>query len=182
MTVISLCLCFLSGLRLLSGEREPEGAAPSLLGFDPDAAAQPLDDMLADGQPESRAVGEGVEFDEAFEHLADLFGGDAAPGVGDEEAPRPVGQQLVAETDGALLREFHRIAQQVGHQLHETVLVGAEHAGHLLGDETDFHLRAERFLAAGEFERAHEPPDVGFGQDEIERVGFDFREVEDVVD
>lgn len=128
---------------------EPECAAFAFAGFDPDPSAQPLDDVLADGQPESRAVGEGVEFDEALEHLADFFGGDAASGVGDEKAPRPVGQQLIAETDGALLREFHRIAQQVGHQLHETVLVGAEHAGHLLGDETDFHRRAERFLAAG---------------------------------
>src|SRR5260370_35992877 len=42
--------------RRLCGQREEEGRAASRFGFDPDAAAMSLDDLLADGQARARAV------------------------------------------------------------------------------------------------------------------------------
>ena len=84
-----------------------------------------FDDHLADRQTESRALLEGVEFDEAFENLFRFVCGDSATGVRDPEIEFSAAH-FVSEPDAARLRELRGVGQQVDQQLRKPVAVGVE--------------------------------------------------------
>ena len=69
---------------------EPEDGAAAGVGLEPDLAAQRVDDLARDRQPEPGAAvparGRGVGLGERLEEVVDLRGVDPDPGVGDAHA------------------------------------------------------------------------------------------------
>ena len=139
-----------------------------------------FDDHLADRQTESRALLEGVEFDEAFENLFRFVCGDSATGVRDPEIEFSAAH-FVSEPDAARLRELRGVGQQVDDHLREPVAVGADGALFVFLLEEQFDalpdLHADDILLL-----PHQFVQVEVRVDEVERPRLDFREVEDVAD
>ena len=84
-----------------------------------------FDNAFADRKPESRALFEGVEFDEPVENPPLPFGRNAAARVGDVET-EPAALRPVAEADRPFGGEFRGVGQQVDQQLRKPVAVGVE--------------------------------------------------------
>lgn len=168
------------GLSRNIGQDKPEFRSFALFGFHADTSAQMFDDHLADRQSESRALLEGVEFDEAVENLLRFVGGDSAAGVRDPEI-KLFAAHFVSEADAARLREFRRVGQQVDDHLREPVAVGADGALFVFLLEEQFDalpdLHADDVLLL-----PHQFVQVEVRVDEVERPRLDFREVEDVAD
>ena len=107
------------------GKREPEGRAAPFFRLHADLSAEMFDDAFADRKPESRALFEGVEFDEPVENPPLPFGRNAAARVGDVET-EPAALRPVAEADRPFGGEFRGVGQQVDQQLRKPVAVGVE--------------------------------------------------------
>ncbi len=120
----------------------------------------------------------GVELRERREHLRNVLGIDAEPGVDDLDHEGAVRLQLRAHGDVPLSRrEFRGVRQQVDQHLLELEVVGAERrqAAGYLAEEADrllFHLAADH-PGAG-FRRARE---VELLLVQVELAGFYFREI-----
>ena len=158
---------------------EPEAGAPAFLRLDADMPAHLLDDALRDRKPQPGALRKAVEFDETVENSAQMLFGDAFPRILDVEQQVP-GLPAVAQRDGALLGEFHRIVDKIGDDLHQPVLVPDDAALLLTVAEKQFdgpvlHLEAQRTHRL----LAH-AVDVDHAVIEFERPGLDLRKVEDV--
>jgi len=99
---------------------EDHAAAVRVRGVDTQAAAQFEGGHAADGQPETRSLRKGVEFDEAFENRLLLGGRNARPGIGHGEAHQPFGDQtIVGQDDLALDGELRGVVQQMLENLHD---------------------------------------------------------------
>ena len=107
------------------GDREMEPRALPGFGIHADRSVEFFDDHLRNGQPESRAGHEIVEFDEPVENPPLPFGRNAAARVGDVET-EPAALRPVAEADRPFGGEFRGVGQQVDQQLRKPVAVGVE--------------------------------------------------------
>ena len=158
---------------------EPETGAPAFLRLDADMPAHLLDDALRDRKPQPGALRKAVEFDETVENSAQMLFGDAFSRILDVEQQVP-GLPAVAQRDGALLGEFHRIVDKIGDDLQQPVLVPDDAALRLMIAEKQFdglvlHLEAQRTHRL----LAH-AVDVEHAVIELERSGLDLRKVEDI--
>ncbi len=138
-----------------------------------------LDDALRDRKPQPGALRKAVEFDETVENSAQMLFGDAFSRILDVEQQVP-GLPAVAQRDGALLGEFHRIVDKIGDDLQQPVLVPDDAALLLMVAEKQFdglvlHLEAQRTHRL----LAH-AVDVEHAVIELERSGLDLRKVEDI--
>ena len=158
---------------------EPETGAPAFLRLDADMPAHLLDDALRDRKPQPGALRKAVEFDETVENSAQMLFGDAFSRILDVEQQVP-DLPAVAQRDGALLGEFHRIVDKIGDDLQQPVLVSDDAALRLMVAEKQFdgpvlHLEAQRTHRL----LAH-AVDVDHTVIELERSGLDLRKVEDI--
>jgi len=107
-----------------------------------------------------------------------LFG-DAFSRILDVEQQVP-GLPAVAQRDGALLGEFHRIVDEVGDDLQQPVLVSDDAALRLMVAEKQF----DGLVLYLEAQRSHRllahAVDVDHTVIELERSGLDLRKVEDI--
>lgn len=141
-----------------------------------------MNDAFTDRKPESAALLERIEFDEATENFVVVFRRDAASRVADvkiEEVPF-VGP--VAEPDASCRGEFHRIVQEVVDNLHDPLTIRANGAFGQALFETDLHLVVLLSHPGALFYLVQHAVEVYFRVRKFERTRFDFRQVEDVTD
>ena len=172
-------------LRIGRGQGEGEGAAAPDLALHPDAAAVVLDDLLADGKAQARAlglVGEGVaHLLEALEDLGLIGRTDSHSRVGHADhdlAAAPLGPA----GDRARVGELHGVGDQVDHHLDQAVGIAGD-AGQIRADpllEVEaLRLEERRGGGGGAIDDlAH----VDGFHVPLELARLDLREVEHVVD
>jgi len=135
------------------------------------------------------ARGGGVGLRERLKDFALVLGGYADAGVphGREQTHAPLiiaaAQPLDLQDDLAVVRELERVAHQVGQHLSETQGVADDdlwHRGEGVADELDLLLDDGR--AEGLGHGLEHVPDAERLLLELQLVGLDFREIEDVVE
>mmetsp|Transcript_48671 Transcript_48671/g.162403 ORF Transcript_48671/g.162403 Transcript_48671/m.162403 type:complete len:582 (-) Transcript_48671:242-1987(-) len=184
-------------VHFLELESEGEGGALSVLGRDGDVAAHQLDELLADGEPESDAerVAHAVVLDlgEHAEQLGLRRLLDANAGVGDRDGDKVVPGHLRVvrlldelvdrESDAALDGELDRVVQEVEQHLPQPLLVAA-HVDRKVGAER--HVEREALVArlrVDDVERAREDlPHLERLVLELDLARLNLGDVEDVVD
>ena len=139
-----------------------------------------FDNAFADRKPESRALFEGVEFDEPVENPPLPFGRNAAARVGDVET-EPAALRPVAEADRPFGGEFRGVGQQVDQQLRKPVAVGVEQTCVKPRFEDQFDAFG-RFHADDVLLFVHQFVQLEVREVELQSSGLDLREVEDVAD
>ena len=135
--------------------------------------------LLQIGSP-SRALFEGVEFDEPVENPPLPFGRNAAARVGDVET-EPAALRPVAEADRPFGGEFRGVGQQVDQQLRKPVAVGVEQTCVKPRFEDQFDAFG-RFHADDVLLFVHQFVQLEVREVEFQSSGLDLREVEDVAD
>lgn len=173
-------------------ELDDEGEAAAFTGFtfEPDTAVHEFDEAFGDGEAEAGAAvftgGGHIGLGEGLEEACGLFRGHADTGVGDGEFQLDTGfgclEEFGGDADLAVFRELDGIVDEVGDDLAEAEGVAAEVLGDI-GWDFDEELEAffVGFLGGDRGDRVDDLVELEVDIFDIEFTGFDFGDIEDVV-
>ena len=151
------------------------------MGFDTDVSSQRFDDRLRDRQPDADALLERSCFGKPLEKFPLVLFRDACSRVGDIDVEFAAAD-FESEVDGAFCREFHGVAQKICNHLDQPLAVRMEIACGILSVKSDPHGAVLRLAdAETAFQLLHHGVQFYVRIFVVERSGFDFREVEQVV-
>ena len=170
---------------------EVKTGAFTRLRFNPDAALHEFDEVLGDGQPQPGATvfagGRGIDLAETLEHFAALFGRHADAGIPDPEVQLDVviglGNFFNANDDFAGFGKFDGVIAQVNQNLPQPQGVADQRCGNIGGRaKQQLQSLVFGFHANQVGQVVHDIFEVEVGLFHRHLAGFDFGEVEDVVD
>ena len=157
-----------------------ECGALALFGFDPDPAADLLDDHLRNSQSQTGTGSEAVQFDKAVEDPLLSLCGHSDAGIRNIKLYR-ISHHIVSKADFAVVRKFNCVAEQVRDHLGQAVMVALDLDIFVATVEDQFHSVMNTpfmnfILLTAQAVEAH------VCKMKLEGAGLDLRQVEDIVD
>ena len=165
---------------MLIRKRHHKRATHSHLRLYGNLSAQPFNDALANGEPQSRSLNKIIQLLKTVKNQRQFLTGYSAPGVGHIHLqPLPFRRQ--AQCNGTLARVFNGIGKEIKQHLRNPVPVHHNPdfliRTHHLKADTRFHLQAVHLLHL-----VNQSCHLGQLDVHFRLSGLDAREVEDVVD